>query len=76
MGMQRLGTVCVLMIALTLAACGGGRSAIRDDYMGKSLLQPDKVPKPVHYNAYGDPDLEDDGLDAFDVALPPYHWRR
>lgn len=72
--MQHFGTVCALTFALALAACS--RSPIRDDYMGKALLQPDKVPRPVQYNAYGDPNLEDNGLEVFDVAIPPYHWRK
>lgn len=72
--MHRFGTAVVLTTALALAACG--KSLIRDDYMGKALLQPDKVPRPVQYNAYGDPILEDNGLEAFDIAIPPYHWRK
>lgn len=31
---------------------------LRDDYMGKSFLQPDKVPRPVARDETGNPDLE------------------
>lgn len=31
---------------------------LRDDYMGKSFVQPDKVAKPVARDETGDPDLE------------------
>ncbi len=39
-----------------LAACS--ESILRDDYMGKSWLQPDKVYQPVKHDDQGNPILE------------------
>ena len=36
-----------------LVGCAALVPTIRDDYMGKSLLQPHKVPQPVEYDKKG-----------------------
>ncbi len=56
-------SVFILILALLLAGCGG--SMLRDDYMGMSVLQPDKLPRAVERDAHGNPILdEDDGPPA------------
>ncbi len=59
-GMRRL-TVILLLLSLVaglggLAGCGG--SMLRDDYMGKSVLQPDQLSQPVDRDERGEPILE------------------
>ena len=39
-----------------LAACGG--PILRDDYMGKSVLQPETLAQPVERDQQGNPILE------------------
>ena len=48
-----LGIVC-LMCGLALSACGD-RQVLRDDYLGKSVVQPQKVQGPQPRDANGNP---------------------
>jgi hypothetical protein len=48
---RAMGIVC-LICGLGLSACGD-RPVLRDYYMGKSLLQPDKVQRPQPRDANG-----------------------
>lgn len=63
-GVTRLGPRLVrgaiLLAFVAVVGCSQMLSGIslRDDYTGKSFLQPGKVPKPVARNETGDPDLE------------------
>ena len=51
MRMTRL-VVAILLLALPVLA-GCSQSPLRDEYMGKSFLQPHKLPRPVEHDEYG-----------------------
>ncbi len=59
--MPRIGKTHVLRtvraVALALAGLALGACTVRDYYVGKSLLQPDQVPKVVERDENGNPIL-------------------
>ena len=69
-GMQRLSDItrhgprlmrgALLLVFVAVVGCSQFLPdvGLRDDYMGKSFLQPGKVPRPVARDETGDPDLE------------------
>ena len=63
-GIARLGPRlmrgAILLACVAVVGCSQMLPDIglRDDYMGKSFLQPGKVPRPVARDETGDPDLE------------------
>ena len=63
-GMTRLGPRlmrgAILLAFVAMAGCSEilPDFSLRDDYMGKSFLQPDKAPGPVARDETGNPDLE------------------
>lgn len=56
----RLTRGAILLACVAVVGCSQMLPGIplRDDYMGKSFLQPGKVPRPVARDETGDPDLE------------------
>ncbi len=57
--MPRFGKTHVLRtaVALALAGLALGACTVRDYYAGKSLLQPDQIPKAVERDENGNPIL-------------------
>ena len=62
LGMQQIKNLrrlaLVVCAAILLLGCAALIPTIRDDYMGKSLLQPHKVPQSVEYDESGNPITE------------------
>ncbi len=53
-------TRCLLLLSILLAglsACGGD-PLLRDDYLGKRLLEPERMPGEVVRDKYGNPVLQ------------------
>ena len=72
--MRKIGRLTVLLCsAAVLLGCAALVPTIRDDYMGKSLLQPDKVPQAVEYDDKGNPIPE--GSRSWLPRLFPYVFR-
>ena len=62
-------TIVVLLTANLLLGCSALGPIVRDDYMGKSLLQPQKMPLPVTHDDNGIPNTEGTGW-SFPRLLP------
>ena len=56
----RLRHGAILLACVVVVGCAEiiPDMGLRDDYMGKALLQPDKVPRPVVRDETGDADLK------------------
>lgn len=52
-------TIVMVSLALVLGGCAEiiPKFELRDDYMGKRLLQPSRVPGEIERDAYGNPVL-------------------
>jgi len=55
---KRAVFVALALVAVGLTTAGCERPRLREDYMGKRLLQPDKMPAEVERDATGDPILD------------------
>ncbi len=62
-------TIAAVLAANLLLGCAALLPTLRDDYMGKAILQPHKVPKPVTHDDNGIADTETPGW-SFSRLLP------
>lgn len=53
--------IALMCLASLLVSCAALVPRLRDDYMGKSILQPNKVPKAIEYDEKGNAVVEDQG---------------